>query len=224
MVPEGKIPAVAYMRCSGEAQIEGDTWARQEAAITKYADGAGFLVVRWFRDEAVPGKTELEDRAGLSECMALVREHNIGTVLVESADRLARDLIVSELIVRDMQRAGVRIVTAGGVDLTEGSSLNPTAKLIRQILACIAEYEKNTIVLRMRAAKDRKRARGERVEGQKPFGSLAGEAEALAIMAKGRQTGRSFEAIALHLNTSGLNTRSGAQWRASTIQKILARR
>ena len=34
----------------------------------------------------------------------------------------------------------------------------------------VAEFEKNVLVLKLRAARERKRARGERVEGVKPYG------------------------------------------------------
>ena len=217
------ISAVSYLRCSGESQIQGDTWSRQKAAIAKYAASAGLQVTREFRDEGLSGTTELEGRAGLSDCMAYCREKRIGIVLVESSDRLARDLIVSELLIREMQKAGIRVVTAGGVDLTEGTNLNPTAKLIRQILAAVAEFDKNAIVLRMKAAKDRKRAKGERVDGQKPYGEFPGEDEQIAYMREFRAKGCSFSDIARDLNLMGWRTRNECEWRASTIQKILAR-
>jgi hypothetical protein len=36
---KSKVPlkAVSYLRCSGLGQVDGDTWDRQTAAITKYA-------------------------------------------------------------------------------------------------------------------------------------------------------------------------------------------
>jgi DNA invertase Pin-like site-specific DNA recombinase len=216
--------AVLYLRCSGESQIEGDSFPRQRASIQKFAKAQGFESVREFRDEGVPGKTELEGRAGLSECIGYVREHGVSVVLVESADRLARDLIVSELLIREFQKIGVRVIAAaGGVDLTEGSNLNPTAKLIRQILAAVAEFEKNSIVLRMRAAKDRIRARDGRCEGQKPYGTLPGEQSILDAMRSMRMKGASFADVAASLQQQGCLTRSGQPWRASTVCKILAR-
>lgn len=216
--------AVSYLRCSGESQIQGDTWARQKAAILKFAKSQDWEVVHEFRDEGVPGKTELEGRAGLSECMGYVREHGIEVVLVESADRLARDLIVSELLIREFQKIGVRVLAvAGGVDLTEGSNLNPTAKLIRQILAAVAEFEKNSIVLRMRAAKDRIRARDGRCEGAKPFGASPAEVETLSTMREMRGRGESFQAIAERLNKLLIPSRGGKPWGASSVCKILRR-
>jgi DNA invertase Pin-like site-specific DNA recombinase len=211
------------MRCSGESQVDGDTWNRQQFAIQRYALASGFTIAKEFRDAGVPGKTELEDRLGLSDCMLHCREHKVTVVLVESSDRLARDLIVSELILREFQRIGVRVISAnGGVDLTEGSSLNPTAKLIRQILAAVAEFEKNTIVLRTRAARERIKQRDGKCEGQKPYGHYEKERPILDVILARTRENFSSDAIAATFNRLDVPTRSGKPWRGSTIRKILA--
>ena len=77
-------------------------------------------------------------------------------VLVESSDRLARDSVVAELVIRQFQKAGGKVLTASGVDLTEGSEQNPTAKFIRQILAAVAEMDRSLICLKLKAARERK--------------------------------------------------------------------
>jgi hypothetical protein len=56
---------------------------------------------------------------------------------------------------------------------------DPSRKLMRQIFGAIAEYEKTMIVLKLRGARQRARARDGRCEGAKPFGALPGEAEVL---------------------------------------------
>ena len=54
---------------------------------------------------------------------------------------------------------------------------DPSRKLMRQIFGAIAEYEKTMIVLKLRGARQRARARDVRCEGAKPFSALPGEAE-----------------------------------------------
>jgi len=55
-------------------------------------------------------------------------------VLVERAGRLARDLLVSEVILGQFRDLGVRVVAAaGGTDLTAADE-DPTRILIRQVL------------------------------------------------------------------------------------------
>ena len=216
--------AVAYMRCSGESQRDGDTWDRQTEAINKYAIGAGVQIVEWFRDEAVTGKMELEGRAGLSACIAAVRDKSIHMVIVEDSSRLARDLIVAEVCIREFQKIGVRVIAAyGGVDLTAGDDSNPTAKLVRQILAAVSEFDRCCINLKLKAARDRIREKGLKCEGRPMFGAKPGEGDTLRIMRELRVKGATFAQIAESLNMEGVKARSGGPWYASTLQKILAR-
>lgn len=218
------IDAVSYLRCSGESQTTGDTWARQQAAICKYADANGIRIINEFRDEGVTGKMELENREGLSACIGFVRENGIGLVLVEDQTRLARDLIVAEVCIREFQKASVRIVAAsGGVDLTEGDDLNPTAKLIRQILSAVSEFERCVIVLKLRSARQRKKALTGKCDGRKAFGEKPGEERALDEIRILRAGGNNSVQIAELMNLRKIPTRSGKLWIPNVIAKILAR-
>ena len=216
-------PCVCYMRCSGRDQISGDTWERQLASIRKYAAGNALEIVEEFRDEGVTGKMELENRNGLSACIHAVQEQKIGIVLVESSDRLARDSIVAEICIREFQKIGVRVVSAEGVDLTAGTDLNPTAKLIRQILAAIAEFDRCVTVNKLRGARQRKKQQTGRCEGVKPFGELPGEVVTSSYIQQMSKLRYKPETIAHVLNSESYPSRSGKPWSASTIRKILAR-
>jgi len=218
------IQAAAYLRVSGLGQIEGDGFPRQREAVSRYARSNDIEIVAEFRDEGVSGTLELENRAGLAACLEYLETSGVKLVIVESSDRLARDSVVAELIVRQFQKAGARVVSAsGGVDLTAGDSKNPTAKLIRQLLAVIAEFDKAVITLRLKAARDRQRKETGRCEGPKPYGSLYGEDIFLGIMRELRAKGNDDEAIAKRMNFIGVPTRKERRWHAATIYKILAR-
>ena len=216
---------VVYMRCSGDGQITGDTWDRQQEACYKYAAVQSLDIVAEFRDEGVTGKMELEGRSGLSACMEYIREHKIQIVLVESSDRLARDMIVAEVIIREFQKIGVKVIAAsGGLDLTEGSDANPTAKLIRQILAAISEWERCVITLKLRGARQRKKAREGKCEGRKGFGELPEEAQTLEeIWTLWHGMQYNCKQVAKTLNDRGRPTRSGKPWRPSVVAKIVVR-
>jgi DNA invertase Pin-like site-specific DNA recombinase len=131
--------AASYLRVSGKGQVEGDGFARQRAAIAKHAASAGLELVAEFVDEGVSGTTEFADREGLAELLDRIDSNGVRVVIVERADRLARDLIVSELILAEFRRRGVEVISAeGGVDLT--SQADPTTVLIRQVLAAVGEF------------------------------------------------------------------------------------
>lgn len=216
--------AVSYMRCSGEGQIQGDTWDRQTIIIQKFALDKHIEIVREFRDEGITGKMELEGRAGLSACLQYVRENKIPIVLVEDSTRLARDMIVAEVIIREMQKIGVRVYAAsGGIDLTEGDDSNPTAKLIRQILAAVSEFERCCIVLKLRGARQRKKEATGKCEGRMAFGTKPGEDEILKDIKFLRKEGLSYDSMAQVLNNKKVPTRTGKQWHGSTVGKILNR-
>ena len=221
---ETSTKAVSYMRCSGDGQILGDTWDRQQSVILKYASANYYDLVSEFRDEGVTGKLELENRAGLSACMQFLQENGIKLVIVESSDRLARDMIVAEVIVREFQKIGVRIMSAsGGVDLTAGDDLNPTAKLIRQILAAVAEFDRCVTVLKLRGARQRKKVKLGKCEGRHAYGEKQGEQAILDHIVTLSKTGLGCSVIAATLNSEGFETRSGKPWNRSTISKILKR-
>lgn len=220
--------SVSYLRVSGESQIAGDGFPRQREICLKYATPNGIKIVEEFRDEGVTGKMELEGRAGLSACLQYVREHGIGLVIVESSDRLARDMIVAEVIIREFQKIGVKVISAsGGVDLTEGNDANPTAKLIRQILAAVAEFDRCVVVLKLRGARDRIREREGKCEGRLSYGTKPGEQEIVDRMFVLRSIGNTPKEIAQILNSDGVPTRGTkhgkSPWHPSTISKILAR-
>ena len=216
--------AFAYMRCSGDAAIFGDTWERQSEAINKHAALHDIQITDWFRDEGVTGTMELENRPGLAACLDRIENNGVRLVLVESADRLARDAMISELIVRQFQKVDCRIVSAsGGVDLTAGNDSNPTAKLVRQVLAAVAEFDRCVIVLKLRAARERLKAKNGRCEGVHAFGTLRGEELIVERMESLRKNGFRPTRIAQELNREGLKTRYGKRWHSGTVSKILAR-
>ena len=158
--------AVAYLRVSGKAQVHGDGFPRQRATVERFARAKRLTLVGEFRDEGVKGATDLEHREGLATLLDTIESDGVRTVLVERADRLARDLMVSEIILGQFRDLGVRVITAdSGVDLTV-SDEDPTRTLIRQVLGAVAQFEKSVIVLKLRAARDRVRKSNGRCEGR----------------------------------------------------------
>jgi DNA invertase Pin-like site-specific DNA recombinase len=75
----------------------------------------------------------------------------VRTVLIEDASRFARDLIVQELGVVLVIQRGVRVLTASGEDLTETD--DPARVMMRQVTAAFAQYEKERLVRKLRAAR-----------------------------------------------------------------------
>jgi DNA invertase Pin-like site-specific DNA recombinase len=221
--------AVSYLRVSGKGQVDGDGFPRQRETIELFAKSAGFDLVGEYRDEGVSGTKDLDDREGLSDLLARIRSNGVRVVIVERADRLARDLIVGELILNQLRELGVKVVAAdSGTELTAGDD-DPTRTLIRQVLGAVSQFEKAVIVSKLKAARVRKRRAEGRCEGRKPFGFYEGEAETLEVIRKLRRKPRggerlSFAAIAERLNAEGRATRTGKPWAPETVRRIVARK
>jgi DNA invertase Pin-like site-specific DNA recombinase len=223
---------VAYMRCSGLGQVDGDTWDRQQDTISRYASAHGMTVADadWFRDEGVSGTKDLENRPGLAALLDRVESNGVRVVLVETSSRLARDLMVGEVILRQLAEVGCRVIAAdSGTELTADTD-DPTRRLIRQVLGAVAEFDRRVTVLKLRAARDRiHRRTGRRPEGRKPYGIRPGEA---AVVARIRELHRkphgekrrSLQEIADILNGEGVPTRTGKLWSKGTLHQILRRK
>lgn len=224
-------PAVAYLRCSGLGQVDGDTFDRQREVIDKYARAHGVVVADadWFQDEGVSGAKDMDARPRLAALLDRVESNGVRVVLVENASRLARDLMVQEVILQQLRDAGCRVVACdSGTDLIDECDDDPTRRLIRQVLGAVAEFDRRVTVLKLRAARERIRSRTGRCEGRKPFGSRPGEA---AVVARIRElhrkphgeARRSLGDIVKVLNAEGRPTRSGKPWTKESVRLVIAR-
>ena len=161
--------AFAYLRVSGKGQIDGDGFTRQLEAIKRYPKDHEIRVVEVFQEKGVGGAKDLENRPAFLEMMTALHSDGVKLVLVEKLDRLARDLMVQETIIGDLRKHGFDLVSVMEPDLLQD---DPPRKLMRQIMGAIAEYEKTMIVLKLRGARMRAKARTGRCKGAKPYGSF----------------------------------------------------
>lgn len=225
---KSKSKTATYCRVSGKGQIGGGGFPRQEQAVREYAAKHGLQIVAEYRDEGVSGTTEFDDREGLAELLDRLESNGIGTVLVERADRLARDLLVSELILDKFRKLGVRVIEAkSGTVLTDpDANADPTTVLVRQILGAIAEFDKSVTVAKLAAARKRIRDRDGRCEGRKPYGFHPAERDTLErirqLRTKQRNRPRAgYGTVAAMLNSENRPTRTGKPWHPEVVRRIV---
>ena len=87
-----------------------------------------------------------------------ISSNSVRTIIVESPDRFARDLAV-QLAGHDfLKNLGVSLIPATAPDFFLEET--QTAVLVRQVLGAIAQFEKASLVAKLKAARDRKIAQG----------------------------------------------------------------
>jgi DNA invertase Pin-like site-specific DNA recombinase len=216
-----KTKCFSYIRVSSIGQCNGDGFERQTEACQKYAEAHNMDIVSIFKEMGVSGTKE--ERKALAEMMVSLEEngHGVKTVIVEKLDRLSRDLMVQEKLVADLRAGGFDLVSAlEGADLL---SDDPTRKFVRQVLGAVAELDKSMLVLKLRAARERKKALTGKCEGKKGYADRM--PEIIETIKNWHEQGYSFPSIAKTLNEKAVtiprySTLSGIQWTAHNVARI----
>jgi DNA invertase Pin-like site-specific DNA recombinase len=224
--PEKPARAVAYCRTSSAANVgpDKDSLARQRAAVAAYAKARGLEVAREFCDAAVSGADPIDRRPGFVAMLAHLHADGARTILVETASRFARDLAV-QLTGHDLLKArGIELVPVDAPDHFADDT--PTARMVRQILGAVAEFEKASLVLKLRGARDRRSAAlGRRVEGRRGYGVTSPELvrEAKRLARKNPKTGkrRSLRAVAAELAGLEFLNGKGRPFAAAQVARLL---
>lgn len=218
------VKAVAYMRTSSAANVgeDKDSERRQRAAIDGFAKRSGFAIVDAFYDPAVSGADPIETRGGFAAMLDRIEGNGVRVVIVEEVSRFARTVLAQELGVLAMQKRGVRVLTSNGDDLT--ASDDPMRVFQRQVAGAFCEFEKNRLVSKLAAARNRRRLETGKCEGRKPLRETAPEAVAMAkqIRASVRKHKPSLRAIAAKLAEAGHVNVNGNPYNAKSIAAMLA--
>lgn len=224
MARKGLIKAVAYLRTSSATNVgaDKDSEKRQRAAVEAFAKAAGYEIVASYYDEAVSGADHVTTRPGFTAMMERIAGNGVRTIVVETANRFARDLIVQETGYAMLKERGVELIAADKPDAFLDDT--PTAKLIRQVLGAVSEFEKAMIVTKLKAARDRKRATGAKVEGRKSYGEANPELVTLAkklhrYPVNGRR--RSLRDVSRALAEAGFLTAKGKPYAPSAVLKMV---
>jgi DNA invertase Pin-like site-specific DNA recombinase len=228
---------IAYLRVSTMTQAEeGLGLDVQRAAIRAWAREHDHRVLTWTSDEGVSGSNGLEAREGLAEALSALRTRAADALVVYRLDRLARDLVLQEQLLREVWRLGSRVwSTSPSEDAyldPDAAGDDPSRTLIRQVLGAVAQYERSMIRLRLRSGKARKRAVGGYVGGQVALGWRTeggvlvedeDEQATLGRIIELRERGRSLRAICEQLAVEGRSPKRGDRWYPYTISQVLAR-
>jgi DNA invertase Pin-like site-specific DNA recombinase len=216
-----RLQAIAYLRTSSatNAGPDKDSDKRQRAAIAAFAKAHGYDLVGEFYDAAVSGADPIGERPGFKAMLDRIAGNGVRVILIESPDRFARDLTV-QLTGHDYLRSlGVELIPASAPDyFTEDT---PTAVLVRQVLGAIAQFEKTTLVAKLRAARDRKKAATGKCGGRKSHAERNPELVALAKQLRRGRPQPSLREIAAELARRGYLNQRGNEYSSSAVASMV---
>jgi hypothetical protein len=113
MARRGLTKAIAYFRTSSATNVseDKDTLKRQRAAVEAFAKAAGYELIAEYRDDAVKGSDPVDQRPGFAAMLKHIAGNGVRTIIVETANRFARDLIVAETGFRRLRDAWITLVS-----------------------------------------------------------------------------------------------------------------
>ena len=222
--------AIVYTRFSPRRKAdESESCEVQEAYCEQYCITKGHEITHVFHDPDVSGSDEYREKLWQA-----INALSKGSVLVVyKRDRLARNVFLSEQIIRAVEKKGGSIEAVSG-DVTGNT---PEALMIRQVLASIAEYERRIIGIRTSHAMRFHQSNGRRMGSACPYGwkpdpedkaRMIVATEEVEIIAELKHLqclgdGMGYSALTRYLNKNKPECSRTGTWNAKTVRKILLR-
>lgn len=173
------------------------------------------------------------ERPALRRLLSWCVQGRVDVVVVTSLDRLARKMSDWVRLNDWLKQASVELVILQG----DGGARGPLAELVNNVVASLAEFERDLISERLREAKGRARARGLRAAGRVPLGYEADpntrqlvvdedEAALVRVFFERCAAGESGASIAAWANEAGHRTkihggRGGAKWTGRSVLQVV---
>ena len=220
--------AIGYIRVSTQDQAEsGLSLTHQENKIRAYASALDIELTSIAVDAGYSAKSL--NRPAMQEVISKVKSGAVDTVIILKLDRLTRSVKDLGAVVELFEKTGAALISV------QDSINTATAagRLVLNVLGSVAQWEREAVGERTKAALSVKKAAGQRV-GTIPFGydldsngvdliANESELEAISLMQELRNMGLSFNKIAAELESRGIKTKKGGdKWQGKTILNILA--
>jgi DNA invertase Pin-like site-specific DNA recombinase len=222
--------AIIYARFSPRPNAdECDSITRQVEEAETWCQKNDYKVMGIYSDEALSGGSD--DRQGMWDALYSLKRGY--TLVVRSFDRLYRDSAMGLYVIKtEIEKKGAKIVS---ITDPGASADSPDARLVRGILLSLAEYQRELIRAKTRAAMRRYQKEGRVMSKRIPFGylrdtkdmtrmvSFESEQATIRNIFNMKTAGKSLRAIARHLNEKGIKTKEGSEWKHIQIARILER-
>lgn len=206
---------VSYLRCStGRQEASGLGIEAQREAVQAHAARNHATILAEFVETESGRKA---DRPELGRALAFCRRKR-ATLLISRLDRLARNVA----FVSSLMESGIEFVAADA----------PFAnRLMIHVLSAVAEWEREQISERTKAALAAAKARGVLLGSNGRALASANKDRALkhaeslrvAIYEARREGAHSLRQLCIYLDERGYRTAEGGRWHPSTVRRLLSR-
>lgn len=225
---------VGYIRVSTEGQADGGvSLDAQRAKLTAYCAALDLVLVAVEADAGLSAKSL--ERPALQRALGMLRDGQADALLVVKLDRLTRSVRDLGTLVEDYFAAGrwSLLSVADSIDTRSAAG-----RLVLNVLASVAQWEREATAERTRDALAHLRAEGvqlggaalgwqhtEAVDaaGRRVVAVVEDEAATVARILALKAEGRSVRAIAEDLAAEGRRTKAGGRWHPTTVQRVIAR-
>lgn len=219
------LDAFGYVRVSGRGQVSGFGPERQRDDITACANRFGYNLLQ-IHEEQFTG-TEF-DRPIFMEMIGQMSLDGPKIVIVESLDRLARDLMIQNQILAKLCAEGLTLIAANtGENVTEAIMEDPMRKAMVQMQGVFAEWDKSMLVRRLKRGREAKKRLTGRCCGVIPYGEKPGElriikriAHLFAKFVHVQDERERFKQIAKQINSEGHRTRKGGKFTHHRVRQV----
>jgi site-specific DNA recombinase len=227
-----------YLRVSSEEQRDRETIELQRDFLEQYCNLHELEVTDVYEDNGISGTIQVYERPEGRRLLEDAKGGGFGAVLVYRLDRLGRSLLVIVDAHDRLEEAGVAM--RSGTEPIDTS--NPSGRLIFQMLASFAEFERASIRERTQAGLHRALRNGKQL-GMIPYGYdiapdnsfviVEDEARIVAEIIANVAAGATLYSEAERLNDEGVPSpgskyrgkprKYGSMWRVPTVQGIVKR-
>lgn len=219
---------VAYIRVSTDKQADhGVSLDAQRAKVEAYASLYDLDLVAVEVDAGVSAKTL--DRPALARALEALRTGRADALLVVKLDRLTRSVRDLGELVERFQRGGWALLSVG----EQVDTRTAAGRLVLNVLASVAQWEREAIGERTSVALRHKRAMGEYTGGDAPYGwrvaedgsrleAHDGEQEVIRCALELSRAGLSLRKLGAELEARGFLARGGRRWHPQSVKNLLS--
>ncbi len=221
-----KPKAIGYVRVSTEQQAsDGVSLQAQREKIEAFARLYDYELVAIVEDAGASAKTL--ERDGLREVLSRLESGEAAALIVAKLDRLTRSVADLAALIEEYFDRFSLVSVGEQIDTSTAAG-----RLVLNVLMSVAQWEREAIGERTRAALQHKKAQGQRI-GSIPYGSRLGadgatlqenteEQAIIRAVLEFDAAGLSRCRIGAQLTAHGYRPRGGGVWHHQTIKNILA--